>query len=99
MAMDLLFLSLNLSRWGIISKGLRKKMVIPMRSVSQKIRYLKAKQRTRNFIESVKFGILRNKVNKYGLTQTIKYFSDLNKQLSDSQKQKNKQYLSRLLKN
>jgi|TARA_B100001250_G_scaffold274228_1_gene236831 hypothetical protein len=93
------FLSLNLSRWGIISKGLRKKMVIPMRSVSQKIRYLKAKQRTRNFIESVKFGILRNKVNKYGLTQTIKYFSDLNKQLSDSQKQKNKQYLSRLLKN
>jgi len=91
------FLSLSLSKWGRFSKLFRPSITNPMRSVTQKNRYYIAKKKTKKFIEDMSFGILTNKVNKYGVEDTVRYFSELNKKLTVEQKKKNAKYLALLI--
>ena len=91
------FLSLSLSKWGRFTKLFRPNVTKPMRSVRQKKQYYLAKKKTKKFIEDMSFGILTNKVNKYGVEDTVRYFSELNKKLTVEQKKKNAKYLALLI--
>ncbi|MBP01746.1 MAG: hypothetical protein CMM25_02895 [Rhodospirillaceae bacterium] len=91
------FLSYALSRFSRVTKSLRADIRLPLMSVSEGRRYIKAKKRARAFIEDTKFGILQKKAGSHGIIPTIKYLASLNKKLNSAQKSQNKRYIKYLL--
>ncbi len=91
------FLSYSLSRFSRVTKNLRSSINLPLMSVSEGKRYLKAKRKAKAFIEETKFGILQKMAGAHGIIPTIKYLASLNKRLNSSQKSRNKKYIKYLL--
>jgi len=91
------FLSYALSRFSRITKNLRADIRLPLMSVTEGKRYIKAKKRARAYIEDTKFGLLQKKAGDHGIIPTVRYLASLNKTLNPKQKHQNKKYINYLL--